>query len=151
MNVSRQFELVVDHCIAAAVRLQSQVFGIFGQRQRHSLFELACVHRMRKPHRRHQLLQVGIARILVKLILGDRRYKRLAPEIESVVLQNQTSREKTLPHKQNFERLIHWPIVLSTCCNGAADRLKSTVSALLEEIPVSPYSVRPGALTVYLA
>ena len=48
------------------------------------------------------------------------------------------------------ERSIPVVRVLSTFCKGAADSLSCMASGLMEEIPLSPYSVSPGAVTVYV-
>ena len=40
MDVGRQSELVVNQCEIPAVRLQAQIFGIFGDGERNALFEL---------------------------------------------------------------------------------------------------------------
>src|SRR5437762_13068424 len=56
--------------------------------------------------------------------------------------QNQTpaiAGEMTTPEVTRF----------STCDSGAADSLKSTFIDWMDVMPLSPYSVGPGAVTVY--
>ena len=112
MYMGRQFKLVVNHGVTSAVGLQSEVLGIFRHRQRHSLFQLAGVHRMTELQRGDQLLEIGIARILVELALRDLREEWLAPEVEAVVFQQHSPAEESLSRERYREGLVNGPVVL---------------------------------------
>ena len=114
MDICCQLELVVDHGKAPAVRLQPQILRIFGERQRNAILELAGIHGMSEPHRRYELLQIRVARILVEPALRDLRGKRLAAKVEAVIFQADTGGEEPLAVEGHRELAVNRPIVLGS-------------------------------------
>ena len=83
MDERGQLELVVGDGEVAAVRRQAEVLGVAGGGQRDARLELRRIDRVAEAERGDQLLQVGVARILVELALGDGRGERRALELEA--------------------------------------------------------------------
>ena len=107
-----ELELVVSHREVPAVGRQTQILRILRHRERHARFELLRIHGVAELHRRHELLQVGIARILIELALGDAGGKRLAPELEGVLRKLDLSGEQALVGQAYRECAIDGPIIL---------------------------------------